>query len=233
MRAFLSVLFVCVLLGTVPAVATMPDKPTSPEEGYPDIESIPKPLLAGLQHLPLYESQYVSHFLSIFHENDQSRQSLSQVDIDNYSKKREFEHRREQYLSLIDYDSDFDGKITQLEVNQEMLEDRRLNHRGEEGCADEASHLVARYDADKDGIISLNEMSALSGFEKTRRESSALIMKTLLALDPDHDGKLTLEEAASLARKAFSTADSDHDRKISDEEFENISAVYSVDSLFQ
>lgn len=188
------------------------------KNAYTSIDAVPKILLSGLKHGTSYLDQYVAQMLNLLSGHRDARAALSRADIDERIKQDVDRRRRDRYLSLVHYDLDFDGTITQFEVAQIMEEERRLQRQSVEGCADEASKWIARYDEDKDGVISLKEMSTSADIDRIPRQTDIRRMEALLALDPNNDGKLTTEELEALARKAFATVDRDGDGVLSRDE---------------
>lgn len=195
---------------------------------YASIDAVPKVLLSGLQRGSSYLDQYVAHMLNYVSDR-RGRTSLSRADIDERIEQNISQRRRDRYISLLPYDLDFDGTITQHEVSLVMEGERRLKKQSLEGCADEASKWIERNDNDKDGVISLKEMSTTPDIERIPRQTEFRRMEALLELDPDKDGKLTTEELDALARKAFATVDRDGDGTLSREELQD--ARYAMEEF--
>lgn len=82
-----------------------------------------------------------------------------------------------------------------------------------------AKKITQEVDKNNDGIITAEEIKAYSP-GKTDGVSKWTKMADYLALDPDKDGKLTLEDLTILARKAFHTVDSDSDCFLANNELE-------------
>ncbi len=221
MRRLALALLTTILMGMSQAMAQ-----ATIVEKYPSMEVVPKVLLSDIRHGQTFRDQYLTRLVEVMRTTNGDKQALTKQDIDNYIRRNENAERRERYLQVIFYDLNYDGMITQQEVGTVMMEDRRRQKQSEEGCADDAARLVARYDMDKDGAISLKEMSVPdpandnSGHNKQSRR-----MKALLALDPDGDGRLTTAELEAMGRKAFATADTDGNGALSRTEMQVVRDV--------
>lgn len=215
------------LLATILTAASQPMAQSVIVEKYASMEAVPKVLLADIRHGQTFRDQYLTRLVDVMRTTNGDKQGLTQQDVDNYIRRNENAERRERYLQVLFYDLDYDGTITQQEVGTVMMEDRRRQKQSEEGCADDAARLIARYDTDKDGAISLKEMAtpdpASDGNGSRNKQSRR--MKALLALDPDANGRLTLAELEALGRKAFATADADGDGALSRAEMQAVRDV--------
>lgn len=222
MRTLSLAILAATLTGSLPALA----QPVIVEK-YTSMEAVPKVLLADIRHGQTYRDQYIARLLEVMRTAGQDKKVLTQQDVDNYVRRNETAERRQRYLQVIFYDLDYDGTITQQEVGTVMMEDRRRQKQSEEGCADDAARFIARYDIDKDGAISLKEMSTPDPSAENRgsRDKQSRRMKALLALDPDRDGRLTMPELEALGRKAFATADTDGDGSLSRPEMQVVRDV--------
>lgn len=209
--------FICAALAVFFMQGLSPAGADTGKKTYAGIDAVPKVLLSGLKHGTSYLDQYVAQMLNYVTDR-KGRASLSRADIDERIEQDVTRRRRDRYLSLIHYDLDFDGTITQFEVSQLMEEERRIKKQSIEGCADEASKFIERNDDDKDGVISLKEMSTSPDIERLPRQTEIRRLEALLELDPNKDGKLTTEELDALARKAFATVDRDGDGTLSRDE---------------
>lgn len=114
---------------------------------------------------------------------------------------RYLDQMRDDFLRL---DADGDGKVTQRDANLHALMDAiqvRIN----------AWISVMRYDLDGDGFVSEDEVRrgarymlrmvrASGGRAGVAEETAGKLVATIMALDTDHDGKVSVAEAGNLVR---------------------------------
>ncbi len=197
----------------VPAVAQQ----TAQADKYSSIAEIPAPLLRTLRSSDAsYEEKYIASMLDNLRRNSRTKNSLDRQDIDNLLKKEIDSRRREHFISLVRYDLNFDGRVTRDEIKETLSQtehyDRRIND-------------IMKADKDGDGILTLKEMSALPEEQHAHSDSKINSLAELLALDPDHDGKLTAIELESLAHKVYRTVDENSDGTLSQDELQAVQDI--------
>ncbi len=218
MKQFFWAIFAIVIVTYAPW-ACADEKP----QPYPDIESIPAPLLEQMRYGVVYEEQYVANVLQQIRQAARDHKSLTQQDVDDAKQRAVDARRRQQFQQVVRYDLNRDGQVTSEEVRRVYLQEREERGENAQGCEDEANRFIKTYDVDGDGIISLAEMSALPANQRENYQQNGNI-EALLELDPNHDGKLTVEELEILARNAFATIDTDGNGVASPDELQALSA---------
>lgn len=187
------------------------------EDSYDDLQAIPEALQQQLRYGTKFEEQFISSSLQQIRTHGRTHKAIDREDIDRIRKQAISQRRSQQYVQLLRFDLDFDGKITGTELRKVFMDEQGEN-KSVEGCNDLADRQMQKHDVDGDGEISLQEMAALSSEGRNNDDGTAQQLEKLLALDPDGDGKLTIEEMTQLARKAFATVDGDGDGFISNNE---------------
>jgi hypothetical protein len=136
--------------------------------------------------------------------------SLTQADVDLQRAKDRAEMRANMVAQVLRSDLNGDGIVTRAEA--------LASARPGEGSPRTVDSLFDRFDLNGDGSISLAEITEVAavttgnGYQTPRLEA-------LLALDPNHDGRLTAEELTALGRRAFAEIDTDGDGIISPAEY--------------
>ncbi|MEZ0259656.1 MAG: hypothetical protein ACAH80_01515 [Alphaproteobacteria bacterium] len=209
----LRILFVFLaLLITLPAMAE--------EESiaaFDDPQDIPDVLKEKLRYGNNFEEQFVSSLLQPIRSIGRDHKSIDREDIERVRKRDLAQRRSQQYVQLLRFDLDYDGKITGTELRKVFMDEQGENA-NPESCNDLADRQMKQHDVDGDGEISLQEMAALPADGRGNDGNGSRENERLLALDTNGDGKLTVEEMETLARKAFATVDGDGDGSISPEE---------------
>lgn len=186
------------------------------QDGYEDLQGIPEALKEQLRYGTKFEEQFISSSLQQIRTHGRTHTAIDMQDIERIRKQATDRRRSQQYVQLLRFDLDYDGKITGVELRKVFM-DEQGDKTNIEGCNDLADRQMQKHDVDGDGEISLQEMAALST-DGRNDDGTAQQLEKLLALDPDGDGKLTVDEMANLARKAFATVDGDGDGFISPQE---------------
>ncbi|MGB7345116.1 MAG: hypothetical protein WBD20_12955 [Pirellulaceae bacterium] len=97
--------------------------------------------------------------------------------------------------TLLEFDADGDGKITEIEMERHMGK-RRKELGYDDDHAKRAGILIQRNDSDRSRTLSKSELTA-SGSDR----NSPLSPDKMLAIDADKDGQLSLEELARYLAK--------------------------------
>jgi Ca2+-binding EF-hand superfamily protein len=208
------------LVSATPSVAHPTASATPSAATYENAEQIPEVLRRSLRNGVTIE-QYLADVERVIRMTE-SKTSLTQSDIDERMQRSIRERQRQQLTMFVDFDINRDGKINPEEIKQFLMQHNHLSP--------DSPHLTAvvdaevaktmKFDVNHDGVVTYEEMSTLLPEEKTNIESNSqcLQMKAYLALDPNHDGTLTIPELDDLARKAFATMDKNGDGILSQDE---------------
>jgi hypothetical protein len=154
--------------------------------------------------------QYQAQLLGALRAVDRDEDGLDQADIDLVQAKEAARARASAISQILGYDLDGDLTVTRSELaggvsGEPVVRDRQV------------TNLLAQYDGNADGTITVAEAAA-----SARKNDRDALRGTLLALDPDRDGRLTVVELRGLADQAFRQVDGDGDSKISAEEHKAI-----------
>lgn len=204
-----------VLLAASPAAAQTADTPR-----YDSIDEIPSTLLHGLNRNTFRES-YISDALAEFRRLAPDGLTLTYKELEKQRTENETRARREQFSRILNYDQNFDGAVTREEVTKAVEENyaqrsRNRDARDTEQLIRIKVDEVMQADTNKDGVITLPEMSSLRPIAQDSTYKTAI--EKLLDLDTNNDKKLTADELEMLAKKAFATVDLDGNGTLSDQE---------------
>lgn len=133
---------------------------------------------------------------------------IEQADIDNFHAQHQRREVAQQVSRLLVMDTNGDGIVSQEEVEAHMATNANPHT-----LASSIKNIM-KHDINGDGKIDYDEMRTLL----STRTPPSLNLQDLLALDPDKDGKLTVEELKTLAIAAFNALDTDKDGVLSKEE---------------
>jgi Ca2+-binding EF-hand superfamily protein len=161
---------------------------------------------------------------------------ITQRDVDLHTQMEGAQSRWIAITSIMRFDLDGDGLVTEDEIRRTMKYDVRMqlgvaafNNAGKpqlpatDGPAKQIETMVQSImamDADKDGKVSLSEagkfvMPGLRGFGPNGQSARA---RQALALDPGSKGEVTLTDYQAAGEALFRKVDADNDGKISQQE---------------
>jgi len=177
---------------------------------------MPAPFRNGAVDAP-YEEFYVARALQVIRDGASDKISLHQSDIDKTKTYFLQTQRGQQIGKLMAMDADHDQAITHAEIVRFYKSAPQMRIDNSSTMADIS---MKRFDADKDGKLTLKEIGTLDESDPAVAQA-ATWWKTLadfMAIDPDRDGVLTIDELTLLARRSFRTLDTNHDGILSDAE---------------
>lgn len=152
--------------------------------------------------------RYVADTLGVTRMFDRDGDGLDADDLLRMQRISEAGWRSQSVARILAFDLDGDLQVTLAELD-------RGYRGGPPGKQATIDAIMAEYDKNGDGIISLHEAAAIT---RDFRNDDQTRARVLLRLDPDRDGKLTQEELRSLAGRHFAKLDTDRDGRISAQE---------------
>lgn len=190
-----------------------------PINPYASIEEIPEVLKEHIRDE--FPEQFIYQMLQYIRKHTENKTVLTKTDIEKVFSEEEREAKQHQLRQLFPYDGNFDGKISKQEVLS-YLEDKNKqrkpsNTENAETIFKKASAIMEA-DLDKDGIITLQEMTFIKKEDDKKWNLTSERLSALLALEENGDGVLSVGELEKLAWKAFLTADRDGDGALSPNE---------------
>jgi Ca2+-binding EF-hand superfamily protein len=203
---------------------------TLPESFTPKVRSLPliPQILAGF--LPgISREQYINALVT-----DINWAKIgSTITEDNIKQKVDEKlqyQKKEQLLEWNFFDVNKDGNVTPDEMASLLIGGKCFTNGVEnsrEFCDENAKKNIQdrmKADANGDNIITQAEMAAIPHDLEQATSNTLDSMRAYLALDPNHDGKMTIDELKSVSNQAFSLLDADNNDIISLEEQQNFSA---------
>ncbi|MEB2847106.1 EF-hand domain-containing protein [Endobacterium cereale] len=172
----------------------------------PPIRSPADPLRVELD----YREAHVSAILQLLRSTAADRQTLTQADIDRLAARTRGARKAELLTAFF-----------MLDLNgNNMLERQERQTPPPEATTSLLVNTMAA-DTDGDGMISLIEASNFletPALEHASAAHSTVAIRQLLALDPNKDGKLTVDELEALALASFAKVDKDGDGIVTKQE---------------
>lgn len=215
----------------MPKSAVMPvvePAPPTPEATKPAPAAKPAP--ASLPNfLPVnygrvWREQFMAGVLQLLRSEDADQNGLDPGDLDRLGKAAAVVSAASNLVGrVLKYDFDDDGVVARAEV--EGAQAREIRGFGPQVAERRAQAVqrVMQADRDGDGAITLAEMLVPdSPPQRTLGGLRVTQLRSLLALDPNKDGRLTADELAGLAEGWFAALDADANGVLDEKE----TAVY-------
>lgn len=218
----MNVRFMSLLLGGViaaPFLHTSAFAKSEPERygSYAEIPSILKTRSSS------YKEQYISNILANIRQYGRTKMAIDAEDVKGFMERDARQRRISKINEFARYDLDFNGEVTQDEVEDAIkAEYANYSDFGEYRTYDDTrtNRVMTeflKFDVNGDQVVTYQEIGS-APFVSDRTPVRSRPITDLLALDPNSDGVLTLDELKNLAERAFSTLDSDGDGIISQSE---------------
>jgi hypothetical protein len=148
---------------------------------------------------------------------DEEKNGLDASDIELLRLRQQAKERAESLKTILGYDLDGDFSVDRAEMRRAVPGDFRTNDGRKSSNADERMRtLFFTYDADRDERIERDEI--LNAPLQMGNLQFLEGLRSMLALDPNRDGRLDYDELRRLAEEAFTSADEDGDGSISSKE---------------
>lgn len=185
------------------------------------VDQIPQQARSSL-HSGIFVEAFIAKVLEPLRKFDVDRDGLDEADVDN-AKQGQIRQARAMYLAAtLAYDQNGDGSVTPDEIRSSLK--RKSVDSGLFGDAEGVESLVVRTmqaDRDNDGRVTVAELLAFDPLGASS-DSQVNVAAVYLALDRNHDGKLTAEELTSLGHEWFAAADVNGDSYIDRTEAEAV-----------
>jgi len=188
---------------------------------YKSIAQVPAIFKAEAIGRPLKE-QYIKHLLSIIHLHANGSNGLTEESLKKYQENEIFRKRVSQRERILKYDLNFDSKVTYDEIANPFA--FLLKNKDTEEARGRRLKQLMQYDINNDKVLSYAEMSSPSPKEIKAIQYGFIVTKgrTLLELDPNKDGTITVNELTNMAQSAFQLFDQDGNGKISSREYKEL-----------
>lgn len=152
--------------------------------------------------------QYVAQLVGALRQADRESDGLDREDVKLSRDLGRAQSRASSVAETLRHDLDGNLEVTRSEIEQVMRRDN------DAAFANQVDRFLKRFDANRDGKISIAEAAAADRSPNHRDQ-----LDGMLALDSDGDGKLAPKELRGLAERAFAMVDTNGDEKISNDEY--------------
>ena len=184
------------------------------------VDGMPAVLIEPLREGARIEN-YVAEMVRLVRSVDRADDGLDADDIRFEMAERAARTRAGEIQRVLTRDFDGDFRVTREEIEWAALgQNQSRSH--------ETKEMFRRFDGNRDGAITLQEIAA-----GVRDRGPTRQLDDLLALDPDGDAKLSAKELRLLAQAIFEALDKDGDGELSKAEFSAIEAQWKEARLLR
>ena len=168
--------------------------------------------------------QYLASVLAPLRRFDLNQNGLEEAELDVLDATSVAQSRAYGMKNILGFDLNWDGRVTRDEVRNAVIGMEIVSNRRSPGAEldDRVNKQVNRImaaDGNGDDIITIDEMRDYQArVNKDDGHSRTSLARSLLALDPNKDGRLTADELIKLATETFARYDTNGDEILSHEE---------------
>jgi Ca2+-binding EF-hand superfamily protein len=161
--------------------------------------------------------------------SDHDRNGLDAQDLAIAEQIEAAQYRASVVTQVLTLDLDGNGTVTTEEATRVTAYQysRNAEEQNQEALQKNIARVVERLmaqDGNGDGMVTLSEAMSAPVLEEQRSRRAARA-ESLLALDPDRDGRLTMEELQQVAQQTFRAVDYDHDGTLSNNELKLLASA--------
>jgi Ca2+-binding EF-hand superfamily protein len=180
-------------------------------------------------------ARFIAVVISQLRQHDVAEDGLDSRDIETVELTHASDERARRIRDLLIYDLDGDGRVTREEVVR--VSRAKFTPRGNQAQSPALEKRIGlkvdaimQADSNGDNTITTDEMRAYDPEKgKRRRTRDVDVLKALLALDPNKDGRLTSDELTRAAEETYRRYDADGDRVISADEMEQVRHAHAAE----
>ncbi|HEY3149655.1 MAG TPA: hypothetical protein VGJ75_25040, partial [Dongiaceae bacterium] len=192
----------------------------APADDAPAFADLPPFLLERMNRSATID-EYVSNLVREAKRGDIDGNGLDRQDIDTSRQMEAVQYRAMMLQQIASNDLDGNGEVTRDEATRALTFRTRMQGGDDSNQVAQQKRIAQevdramKLDGNGDGAVTLQEAMQAEWPEQTYRRDRYGQYETLLELDPNKDGRLTMEELDQVARAAFQQADYDHDGTLS------------------
>ena len=156
---------------------------------------------------------------------------ITQRDVDLHALMETVLRRNFALQSVMGYDLDGDGAVTEDEIRRAMRYYLRSSLNESEKKIDDTVRSIMALDTDQDGKVSISEAGKFTSPEMQRNLGSpgeAGRARQALTLKSSTKGEITLQDYEATGEALFRKVDTDHDGKISPQELDDYRRTLAV-----
>lgn len=169
----------------------------------------------------MYIEEYMSAIVPVVRRQALDKQALTAIDLERVANENKNKAQRLQLRSLVKYDYNLDRSVSYSELREGLKRiPKNSYYVNSPESISKKIEFHMKLDKNNDKVLSHSEMASLTERQKAslKNDQGLKRLQAYLDMDPDKDGRLTLQELEELAKQSFETADLNSDLYISVEE---------------